>query len=127
MKQPINKMTNDLRKWFSYVGPQSEELLKDIMTEELTELGFAVKDKYYYGYEGIDEDLAKECLDVIWTVIGYMQGRGWDVDAMWDELNRSNLSKLWDAGDGELQMVKNSAGKVTKGPNYKKPDLKEYL
>lgn len=129
MKQPVNKITADLKKWAEYVGPQDEVLLQDIMTEELAELDLELR--YYNETTSLtshaEASLAKECLDVIWTVVGYMQGQGWDVDAMWDELNRSNLSKLWDAGDGKLQMVKNSSGKVTKGPNYKMPDLWKYV
>lgn len=49
----------------------------------------------------------KELLDLIWVAVGYGHSRGYDMDAAWAELTRSNMSKCVD-------------GKVIKDPVTKK-------
>ena len=61
------------------------------------------------------EDIIKEACDVIWVTYGLLHSMGVNVDEAFDRVSESNNSKL-------PFTFKN--GKVQKGPNYKKPDLK---
>ena len=61
------------------------------------------------------ENMFKECLDMLVVIIGYCATYGWDVDEGFRRVHASNMSKL--GLDGKP--LKNSSGKVLKGPNYK--------
>ena len=48
---------------------------------------------------------------------------GWDGDTAYNRVHESNMSKLGDSG----KPIYRKDGKVLKGPNYKKPDLKDLV
>lgn len=64
---------------------------------------------------------AKELADLLYTVYGTIITEGLQdhIEDVFDEVHRSNMSKL---GDDGLPIMR-SDGKVLKGPNYKEPDL----
>lgn len=68
-----------------------------------------------------------EALDAVTDIevinLGTAVTFGFDVDAAFDIVHQSNMSKRFD--DGLLH--KNEFGKVIKGPNYKAPDLSVLL
>jgi predicted HAD superfamily Cof-like phosphohydrolase len=68
------------------------------------------------------EQLDAVC-DLVWVLIGYAKSRGWDVEGAFDEVARSNMSKI-DPITGKP--IKREDGKVMKGPNYFRPELKKY-
>ena len=62
------------------------------------------------------EDVIKEACDVVWVTYGLLLAMGVNIDEAFGRVFDSNQSKL-------PFTYKN--GKVQKGPNYQKPDLKE--
>jgi predicted HAD superfamily Cof-like phosphohydrolase len=69
------------------------------------------------------EQLDAVC-DLIWVLVGYAKSRGWDVEGAFDEVARSNMSKLHpDTG----KPIKREDGKVLKGANYFRPELEKFL
>ena len=43
---------------------------------------------------GNDAEQLDACFDMMWVIIGYMKARGWDCESSWDEVAKSNLSKI---------------------------------
>jgi len=69
------------------------------------------------------ENMFKECLDLMVVTIGYCVTYGWDVEEGFRRVHKSNMSKF--GLDGKP--LKNSEGKVLKGPNYKPANLKDLV
>ena len=69
------------------------------------------------------EQLDAVC-DLIWVLVGYAKSRGWGVEGAFDEVARSNMSKL-DPETGKP--IKREDGKVMKGKDYFPPELEKYL
>jgi hypothetical protein len=63
------------------------------------------------------------CIDTIWCILCELRGLGLDPVALFNEVARSNLSKIADSGSIE----KNAAGKVMKPVGYSAPDLNPIL
>jgi predicted HAD superfamily Cof-like phosphohydrolase len=69
------------------------------------------------------EQLDAVC-DLVWVLVGYAKSRGWDIEGAFDEVARSNMSKL-DPATGKP--IKREDGKVMKGENYFRPELEKYV
>lgn len=73
--------------------------------------------------DGLTEDnlanFAKEMADLIYVVVGTAVAFGIDMDAIFDEVHRSNMSKY--------PVTYREDGKILKGPNYLPPDIKAVL
>ena len=68
-------------------------------------------------------ELLDAIVDSIWVLIGTANALGFDLTNAFEEVWRSNLSKLGE--DGKPIYDKN--GKVAKGPNFFKPELRPFL
>lgn len=68
------------------------------------------------------ENFLKELADLLVVTIGAMYSTGASAQEVWNAVHESNMSKLT---DGKLE--KREDGKVLKGPNYKKADLKKIV
>ncbi len=68
-------------------------------------------------------EIADALADIIYIAYGTAIAYGIDLDAVITEVHRSNMSKL--GADGKPIM--RNDGKVLKGPNYFKPDIKGVL
>ena len=87
-----------------------------LISEELGELKEAIKNK--------DLKEAVDALtDILYVTYGAGHAFGVDLDKCFDEVQRSNMSKLGDDG----KPIYNDQGKVMKGPNYFKPDFTKFL
>lgn len=75
-------------------------------------------------FEKDNEEQLDAVCDLIWVLVGYAKSRGWDVEGAFDEVARSNMSKL-DPATGKP--IKREDGKVMKGENYFRPELEKYL
>ena len=64
-----------------------------------------------------DHRAAKEACDVVYTILGLFLARGWDFEAAFAEVHRSNMSK------SHTKIL----GKVQKGPDYSPADLRGIL
>lgn len=64
---------------------------------------------------------AKELADILYTVFGTVITEGYQdvIERVFDQVHESNMTKLGEDG----KPVYREDGKVTKGPNYKAPDL----
>lgn len=97
------------------VSEVQAELRLDLIREELQELEYAVHT------DNIIE-IADALTDILYVTYGAAHAYGIDVDACFDEVQRSNMSKA--GPDGPIYR---EDGKILKGPNYSEPDLKPIL
>ena len=92
------------------------QLRYDLIKEELEELNQAIKDRDM-------KEIADALSDILYVTYGAGHAFGIDLDKCFQEVQRSNMSKL--GSDGKP--IYNNSGKVLKGPNYFKPDLNKFL
>ena len=92
------------------------ELRLSLIKEELDELKEAMKNKDLL-------EVADALTDILYVTYGAGHAFGIDLDKCFDEVQNSNMSKLDDNGEP----IYNEFGKVMKGPNYSKPNLKQFL
>ena len=69
------------------------------------------------------KEVADALTDILYVTYGAGHAFGINLDDCFDEVQRSNMSKLGNDG----KPIYNEHGKVMKGPNYFKPDLKKFL
>ena len=87
-----------------------------LIEEELEELKDAIKNN--------DLKEAVDALtDILYVTYGAGHAFGVNLDKCFDEVQRSNMSKLGKDG----KPIYNESGKVMKGPNYFKPDLSKFI
>ena len=68
-------------------------------------------------------EAADALTDILYVTYGAGHAFGIDLDKCFDEVQRSNMSKL--GADGKP--IYNEHGKVMKGPNYFEPNLKKFI
>ena len=88
----------------------------NLIEEELKEFKEAIKNKDLK--EAIDA-----LTDILYVTYGAGHAFGVNLDECFDEVQRSNMSKLNEDG----KPIYNEDGKVMKGPNYFKPDLSKFV
>jgi predicted HAD superfamily Cof-like phosphohydrolase len=97
--------------------PKQAELYANLVKEEIAEF-----------WKGIDDSNAVEILDgicdSIWVLVGYAHSRGWNVISAFEEVARSNMSKV-DIETGKL--LKREDGKVLKPESYSPPNLAPFV
>ena len=87
-----------------------------LINEELEELKKAIKDNDIL-------EVADALTDILYVAYGAGHAFGINLDACFNEVQESNMSKL--GSDGKP--IYNEYGKVMKGPNYFKPNLSKFL
>ena len=88
----------------------------NLINEELEEFKQAIKNN--------DLKEATDALtDILYVTYGAGHAFGINLDKCFDEVQKSNMSKLGEDG----KPIYNEAGKVMKGPNYFKPDLSKFI
>ena len=88
----------------------------DLIDEELNELKDAMEKKNL-------KEIADALTDILYVTYGAGHAFGVNLDKCFDEVQRSNMSKLGQDG----KPIYNEAGKVMKGPSYFKPDLSKFI
>ena len=96
------------------------ELRMKLILEEVGEFVQAWRDDLYDGYE---EAVVKELVDILYVTYGTLLYLGVDADEAFRRVHGSNMSKL--GSDGKP--IQRSDGKVLKGPNYREPDLSDLV
>ena len=92
------------------------DLRINLINEELEEFKEAIKNN--------DLKEAVDALtDILYVTYGAGHAFGVDLDQCFDEVQRSNMSKLGKDG----KPIYNDKGKVMKGPNYFQPDLSKFI
>ena len=87
-----------------------------LINEELEELKEAIKNNDL-------KEVIDALTDILYVTYGAGHSFGVNLDKCFDEVQRSNMSKLDDNG----KPIYNESGKVMKGPRYFKPDLTKFL
>ena len=88
----------------------------DLIKEELEELNVAIDKKDI-------KEVADALTDILYVTYGAGHAFGIDLDKCFEEVQKSNMSKLGEDG----KPIYNENGKVMKGPKYFKPDLKKFV
>ena len=92
------------------------QLRYDLIKEELNELEQAMKAKDL-------KEVADALTDILYVTYGAGYAYGIDLDKCFKEVQRANMSKLGKDG----KPIYNEKGKVMKGSNYIKPNLKQFV
>jgi len=87
-----------------------------LIKEELEELEQALNDKNLL-------EVADALTDILYVTYGAGHSFGINLDVCFEEVQRSNMSKL----DEDGKPIYNEYGKVMKGPNFSKPNLKQFI
>ena len=94
----------------------TRELRLELIREEYTELEDAIDQKDMVA-------VADALTDLLYVIYGAGHAFGIDLDACYQEVHSSNMSKLDENG----RPIKRDDGKVLKGPNFFDPDLSYIL
>ena len=100
----------------SFPSDKIVKLRYDLIKEELDEFESAIKERNL-------KEVADALTDILYVTYGAGHAFGIDLDKCFDEVQRSNMSKL--GSDGKP--IYNENGKVMKGPKYFEPNLLQFL
>ena len=100
----------------SFSTDKINKLRLDLIKEELDEFEEAIKSKNL-------KEIADSLTDILYVTYGAGHAFGIDLDKCFDEVQRSNMSKLGEDG----KPIFNENGKVMKGPKYFEPNLKKFV
>ena len=92
------------------------DLRVSLIEEELSELKEALKHKNLV-------EVADALTDILYVTYGAGHAFGLDLDACFNEVQKSNMSKL----DKDGKPIFNETGKVMKGPNYFVPNFSKLI
>ena len=100
----------------SFSTEKINNLRVSLIEEELKELKDAMESKDLL-------EVADALTDILYVTYGAGHAFGINLDKCFDEVQSSNMSKL----DSNGKPIYNDFGKVMKGPNFFKPNLKKFL
>ena len=116
VKAFMNTYGQDVKEKASFPEDSIVQLRVDLIEEELNELKEAIKNNDIV-------EVADALTDILYVTYGAGHSFGVNLDKCFDEVQRSNMSKLGEDG----KPIYNDSGKVMKGPNYSVPDLKKII
>ncbi|MDC0861195.1 nucleoside triphosphate pyrophosphohydrolase family protein [Alphaproteobacteria bacterium] len=116
VKEFMETFGQEVKKKPSFSDNKINKLRFDLIKEELDELKEAIDNKDLL-------EVADALTDILYVTYGAGHAFGIDLDACFQEVQNSNMSKL----GKDNKPIFNEAGKVMKGPNYFKPNLKKYV
>ena len=100
----------------SFSTDKINQLRISLIKEELDELIEAINKKDLV-------EVADALTDILYVTYGAGHAFGINLDDCFEEVQNSNMSKL----DKDGKPIYNDKGKVMKGPNYFKPDLRKFI
>ena len=106
----------EIKKKASLSSDKINNLRINLIEEELNEFKEAILKKDL-------KEVADALTDILYVTYGAGHAFGINLDDCFEEVQKSNMSKLGDDGNP----IYNKNGKVMKGPKYFKPDLKKFL
>ena len=116
VKKFMQTFGQDVKNKPSFPSEKIINLRSALIEEELSELKEAVNNRNL-------TEVADALADILYVTYGAGHAYGIDLDKCFDEVQNSNMSKLGEDG----KPIYNESGKVMKGPNYFKPNLKKFL
>ena len=112
----MEKYGQEIKSKASFPSEKIIQLRYNLIKEELEELKIAMQERNL-------EEVADALTDLLYVVYGAGHAYGIDLDKCFLEVQKSNMSKL----DKDGKPIYNEHGKVMKGPNYFKPNLKQFI
>ena len=106
----------EIKEKADFPNEKITSLRYDLIKEELLELKNAIK-------KNDIKEVADALTDILYVTYGAGHAFGINLDQCFLEVQKSNMSKL--GSDG--RPIYNNQGKVMKGPNYFKPNLKKFV
>ena len=100
----------------SFSTDKINKLRLNLIKEELSELTEAMNSRDLL-------EVADALTDILYVTYGAGHAFGINLDKCFEEVQNSNMSKLDENG----KPIYNEVGKVMKGPNYIKPNLKKFV
>ena len=116
VKAFMNTYGQDVKEKAEFPENKIVQLRIDLIEEELNELKEAIKNKDIV-------EVADALTDILYVTYGAGHSFGVNLDECFDEVQRSNMSKLGEDG----KPIYNDSGKVMKGPKYFAPNLKKIV
>ena len=116
VKKFMQKFKQEVKSKPSLPEDNIIKLRINLIKEELLELEEALNEKNI-------EETADALTDILYVTYGAGHAFGIDLDKCFDEVQKSNMSKLDKFGNP----IYNDQGKVMKGPLYFKPNFKKIL
>ena len=116
----MSSMFNDVRTFIQACDQEKNIdnaiLYAKLIDEEFNELKQACLDDN-------DTERLDACMDLIWVTLGYCYMRGYNVPMAWNEVARSNLSKI---NPETGKVIKREDGKVLKPEGWTPPQLEQF-
>ena len=112
----MNTFDQEVKKSPKLPSEEVVDLRLDLIEEELQELTTA-------SYNEDMVEIADVLTDILYVTYGMGAALGIDLDKCFEEVQRSNMSKL--GADGKP--IYREDGKVMKGPNYSPPNLQRMV
>ena len=116
VKKFMETFGQEVKKNASFPDKKIQELRIKLIEEEFLELKEAIKNKDI-------KEVADALTDILYVTYGAGHAFGIDLDKCFDEVQRSNMSKL--GKDGKPLYSEN--GKVLKGPDYISPNFSKIV
>ena len=116
VKKFMETFGQEIKEKASFPDDKITSLRYDLIKEELSELKEAIEKRDI-------KEVADALTDILYVTYGAGHAFGINLDSCFDEVQKSNMSKLGDDG----KPIYNEHGKVMKGPKYFKPNLKKLL
>ena len=116
VKKFMEKFGQEVKKNAEFPSDKITKLRYDLIKEELDEFDQALKEKNL-------KEIADSLTDILYVTYGAGHAFGIDLDKCFDEVQRSNMSKLGEDG----KPIYNEQGKVMKGPKYFQPNLEQFI
>ena len=116
VKKFMETFGQEVKNKAEFPNEKIQDLRISLIEEELSELKEAIENKDI-------KEVADALTDILYVTYGAGHAFGIDLDKCFDEVQRSNMSKLDENG----KPIFNEYGKVLKGPNYFKPNLEKFI
>jgi predicted HAD superfamily Cof-like phosphohydrolase len=112
----MNTYGQEIKESPEFPDSKIVQLRIDLIQEELNELKEAINNNDIV-------EVADALTDILYVTYGAGHSFGVDLDSCFNEVQNSNMSKLGEDG----KPIYNDSGKVMKGPNYFKPNIKKII
>ena len=115
VKKFMETFGQEIRENAGFLTGKITNLRYDLIQEELKELKEALENKNI-------KEVKHALTDILYVTYGAGHAFGINLNKCFEEVQKSNMSKLGLDGNPN-----NEKGKVMKGPNYFKPDLSKFI
>ena len=116
VKTFMNTYGQEIKESPEFPDSKIVQLRIDLIQEELNELKEAINNNDIV-------EVADALTDILYVTYGAGHSFGVNLDSCFNEVQNSNMSKLGEDG----KPIYNDSGKVMKGSNYFKPNIKKII